>query len=215
MCREQLSGTEGQEQRTSLLQQIREALLADPRVSLAEEILHSPYGHWTEAVDIIVAPVKPIYDANELNEFMDSLVPEMPWSVRDEARKYDEKSSILHFLLGRLHFDETLGATKREIKVTTTSLESEALERAGVQIGESHDIQEELLQRRIRVRVYPDTTSGQLVAEYERGIKEGTIEYNSTLDYMKYWFTAGQFEIMQGAGNRPRVELLKLLRRGE
>ena len=104
--REQLNGTETQEQRVSLLQQVREGLQTDKRVYFAGEILHSPYDSgWLEAVDTIVAPVKPIYDPKKLNQFMDSLVFDIPRSARDEASKHDKKSD---FRLGRLYFDETL-----------------------------------------------------------------------------------------------------------
>ena len=209
MTTEKLSVIEGQEQKPSLYQQLKEGLLADPRVFFAGEILHSPYGAgWMEAVDIIVAPTKPIYDADRLNEFMDSFIPGLPRSARDEARKYDKKSD---FQLGKLYFDETLGTTKREIRITTTTVEPEALERAGVHIGESHETEEELLQRRTWVRVYPDANSAQTVAEYERGVNEGTIEPNSTFGYLEHWITAEQFETMKRPGNKFKFDLRRLL----
>jgi len=198
ISREQLSGVEAQEQRISLLQQVREGLQADRRVCFAGEILYSPYKYgWLEAVDIIVAPVEPIYDPKKLNRFMHSLVPNIPRSAFDEALQRNERSD---FSLGKLFFDEALGETKREIVITTTTVEPEALERAGVHIGESHKTEKETLQRRIWVRVYPDANSAQIITEYERGLKDGTVEPNSTFNYMQHWFSAEQLEEMKKAG---------------
>lgn len=198
-----------QEQKISLLRHVREGLQTNRGVYFAGEILHSNYGSgWLEAVDIIVAPVKPIYDASKLNKFMDSLIPEIPRSARDEAYKISEGSD---FSLGRLYFDETIGTTRKEIKITTTTVEPEALKRAGVSIGESHETKDEQLQRRIWVRVYPDVNSAQLVAEYEQGVKEGTVEPNSTFDYLAHWFSSKQFKDIVKIGGRP-FKLPKLLR---
>lgn len=208
--RRELSGPETQEQqRVSLLQQVREGLQADQRVYFADEILHSPYGYgWLETVDIIVAPVKPIYDAEKLNQFMHSLVPDIPRSARDEARKYDEKSD---FRLGKLYFDEVLGETIREISITTTAVEPEALERAGVHIGESQKTEKDSHKRRTWVRVYPDANSAKIVAEYEQGRKDGTVEPNSTFDYMQHWFSAEQFEQIKKSEKKPLIRRPKLL----
>ena len=182
----------------------------DERVYFAGEIVHSPYGlGWLEAVDVIVSPVEPIYDPKKLNQFMDSLVPDIPRSARDEASKYDKKSD---FRLGKLYFDETLGETKREISITTTTVEPEVLERAGVHIGESHKTEEKALRRRTWVRVYPDADSAQIIVEYERGLEDGTVEPNSTFGYMKQWFSAEQFEKIKRGEKRPRFRLPKLIR---
>lgn len=207
--REPLSEVEVQEQRVSLLQQVREGLQADRRVFFAGEISHSPYGPgWLEAVDIIIAPVKSIYDPRKLNQFMDSLVPDVPRSARDGASRYDNKSD---FRLGRLYFDETLGKTTREILTITTTVEPEALKRAGVPLGESRKTEEELLRRRTWIRVYPDANSAQIIAEYEQGLKDGTVEPNSTFDHLQHWFSAGQFEEIKKSGKKPLIRRPKLL----
>lgn len=199
-----------QEQRISLLQQVKEGLQADQRVYFAGEILHFPGDNvWLETVDIIVAPVKPIYDPEKLNQFMDSLVPDIPRLARDGARKRDEKSD---FSLGSLYFDETLGETTREILITTTAIEPEALKRAGVPIGESRKTERESLRRRTWVRVYPDANSAQIITEYERGLEVGTVEPNSTFDYMKHWFSAEQFEKLRKFGGKLPIRRPKFLR---
>jgi hypothetical protein len=163
---------------------------------------------WLETADIIVAPIKPIYDPDKLNDFMDSLIPDMPRSARDEARQYDKKAD---FQLGKLYFDEVLGETIREISITTTTIEPEALKRAGVNVGKSHETKKESLKRRTWVRVYPDANSAQIIADYEQGIKNGTIEPNSTFDYIQHWFSPEQFENLKGSGEKPPIKHPKLL----
>jgi len=197
------------EKRTSLLQQVKEGLQADERVYFAGEAVYPRYGAgWLEAVDIIVAPVEPIYDADRLNEFMDSLLSEIPRSARDAATKYNQRAN---FSLGKLYFDETIGETRREIKTITTAVDPEALTRAGVNIGETHKTEEESLERRTWVRVYPDATSAQIVAEYEQGVKEGTVETNQAFEYMKHWFSAEQFEQIKKAGGILPIKHSRLL----
>ncbi len=209
MSSEQLNRAEVREQRASLLQQVREGLKVDERLYFAGEILHSPFGAgWLEAVDIIVAPIKPIYDPNKLNQFMHSLIPDIPRSARDDASKYDKKSD---FSLGKLYFDETLGETKREILITTTPIEPEALKRAGVHIGESQETEKELLRRRTWVRIYPDANSAQIIAEYEQGLEDGTVEPNSTFDSMHFRFSAKQFEEIKKSGKKPLIKRPKFL----
>jgi len=195
---EKIGATEIQERRMSLLEKVREGLHSDRSVFFAGEIIHPNHGAgWLEAVDIIVSPVKPIYDPEKLNDFMDSLVPHLPRSAKDDARHYDEKSD---FQLGRLYFDESLGSTRREIKIITTAVEPEALVRSGVQIGESHKTEDESLNRRTWVRVYPDTYSAQIVADYEKGVAEGTVEPDSKFSYMQHWFSSEQLKALKKAG---------------
>lgn len=139
---------------------------------------------------------------------MDSLVPDIPRSARDKASKYNRESD---FSLGKLYFDETLGETTREILITTTAIEPEALKRAGVPIGESRKTERESLRRRTWVRVYPDANSAQIIAEYERGLEDGTVEPNSTFDYMKHWFSAEQLEKLRRFGEKPSTRRPKFL----
>lgn len=200
--------SEIQNRNTSLLERVREGLQSDKRVFIGGEIIHSNSGMgWLETVDIIVAPIKPIYDPKKLNLFMDELVPNLTRSAKDEASHRDKTSN---FELGKLYFDETLGIVKREIKITTTAIEPTALERSGVQIGESHKTEEERLKRRTWVRVYPDATSAQIVAEYEKGIAEGTIEPDSKFDYLQHWFSPEQFNKIKNAGGLAGLRLPKL-----
>lgn len=210
MTKEQLSGKENREQNLTLLEKVRESLLTDERVYFAGEILHSPYGAgWLEAVDIIVAPVNPIYDAEKLNEFMHSLAPDIPRSTWDEARHYSMDSA---FRLGKLYFDETVGSTTREIDITTTAVDPEALKRTGVHIGKSHETKEEELKRRTWVRIYPDTTSAKLIAEYEKGIKERTTEPIPLFEHMRFRLTSEQLDEIRNSEAKQLFRQLKLPR---
>lgn len=207
--REKPVGTEIQERKVPLLQKVREGLQADKRVIFAGEILHPSHGQgWLETADIIVAPVKPIYDARELNKFMDSLVPEIPRSARDAASKNDERSDLA---LGKLYFDETLGEITREILTTTTATDPEALKRAGVTIGKSSKTEKELLQRRTWVRIYPDANSAQIITEYEQGCENGTVEPNETFENLKYWFSPRQLQELKDLRGRQVSKRPKLL----
>lgn len=205
---EQSNIIESQKKESTRLQQVREGLKSDNRVYFASEILESNYGYgWLEAVNIIVAPNKPIYDANKLNEFMDSLIPDIPRSARDSANKYDKNSD---FSLGKLYFDEKVGETTRVISSTTTAVDPDALTRSSVHIGRSQKTETETLKRRVWVRVYPDINSAQIIAEYEQGVKEGTIEPNSTFGHMQHWFSAEQFEKLRKSRKKPIFKRLKL-----
>lgn len=206
----QLGNVEVQEKRrVSLLRQVREGLQADQRVYCAGEISHPSYGGgWVEMVDVIVAPVEPTYDPRELNQFMDSLVPDIPRSARDGASRHDNESN---FHLGRLYFDETLGETTREILITTTAVEPEALKRAGVSVGKSRRAEKGSHDRRTSVRVYPDVNSARIVAEYERGLADGTVVPNETFGQMERWLTPEQFSQMRGR-EKPLIKLPKLIR---
>jgi hypothetical protein len=197
---EKLSGVEVRNA-TSLLQQVREGLKTDKRVFFAGEILYSPYGAgWLEGVNIIVAPIKPIYDSNKLNDFMESLTPDIKRSAQDEATKYNKESD---FSLGKLYFDEVLGEIKKEVDIVTTAIESDALRRAGITIGKSHQLEREVLKRRTWVRVYPDAFSAQMIAEYEQGVKDGTIEYNQDFESMEYRFNSKQIDELKKNNNKP------------
>ncbi len=187
------------QKRISTLERVREGLKADKRVFYAGEILHSPAGSWTETVDIITAPVKPIYDSDKLNELMNSMVMDIPRSAKDEGRHYSEDSDMT---VGRLYFDEVLGTETKEIKTTIIAVEPEALLRAGIQIGESHKTRTEELKRRTWVRVYPDATVATLVAQYEQGVKNGTIVPDSTFSYLEHWISPDQLRKLKEMGSK-------------
>lgn len=175
----------------SLLEQVREGLQKDLRVFLAGEIRICPFSSWLEAVSLIVAPVNPIYDPDELNRFMHSLVPGIGRSLMDEAAIFGKKSD---FSLGRLYFDETIGRIKTKIDTITSASEPEILKKARIPLGKNHKEEETLFQRRTWVRVYPDTYSAQLVAEYEKGVQDGTVAYEDAFEGLSFLITSEQLD---------------------
>lgn len=131
---------------------------------------------WIETVSLIVASTTPIYDIARLNRYMAILIRGVRPTSVDQAYPYDRDGGI-H--LGQLYFDEVVGVQKEEITTEITAVQPDVLERARVATGLFRRTQERELRRRTWVRPYPDTTVAQIVAEYERGIHEGSVEPNS------------------------------------
>lgn len=196
----------------SLYERLLEKLGGDPRVHLAGHIVMPRYGGgWVEGIDIIVAPVKPIYNPDDLNQFMDSLVPGMTPTSRDEASQHDKGSD---FQLGKLYFDSDVGTTTREIEITTVASDPGALNRSEIVAGKHHKTETEVLRSRTWVRVYPNEEAAEAVFNYEKGAVEGTAEptQSSDISYAKHWLTPGQLERLKQAERDPFNRLKKLLR---
>lgn len=215
------SATGGIEQarseRKSKLVIVREQLQANSRLFYAGEIFNHPpagpgLGYWIETVDIIVAPVNSIFDIKKLNEFMDGLI-DVESSSRDAARQRSDGG----IELGKLYYDESIGTRKQEIKNLVTAVDPEALQRAGITIGETHRTVDEEIRRRTWVRVYPDTLSAQTICEYEQGVMNGTVEPNSTFNYLQHWIDGEQVRRMrENQGYNPFSRIAGILngRRG-
>ncbi|HRK93871.1 MAG TPA: hypothetical protein PK096_00695 [Candidatus Saccharibacteria bacterium] len=98
--------TIGVEKLMSKLTDVRVELAANPAVSIIEDrqkdFMSTPrfWNHW---VDIIVAPARGLYTAEELQKFMDGLVSIMP-TQSDGFRQYDTGMEF-----GKLYFDEPIG----------------------------------------------------------------------------------------------------------
>lgn len=201
--------SEPTESRRSVLDQVRAQLNAREDVYVGGEVLTSPAGPgWTETVDILVAPVSPIYDPDKLNVFMDGLITGIQLSARDEAHDYMDGG--IHF--GMLYFDEDLGMNNEKIISHVTAFEPEALLRAGIKIGRTTRDREERLRRRTWVRVYPDSVVCQIAAQYEQGVREGTIEPDSTFSYLQHWITPEQVRELKRRNN-PFAKIAGLLGR--
>lgn len=194
---------------------VREQLHSNPQLFYAGEVFKHPpagsgIGYWTETVGIVVAPIKPIFDIKRLNDFMDGLIVGVETSARDAATPQDDEGGI-H--LGRLYYDEPIGTRKQEITTLVISVDSEALQRAGVAIGESHRTVDEEIRRRTWVRVYPDTLSAQTIFDYEYGVMNGLVEPNSTFSYLENWIDGEQIRRMkENQGYNPFVRITRMLR---
>ena len=186
-------------ERKSVLSQVRDQLLANKDVFLADEISSSDdSGWWTETVSIIIAPKKPIYDPDKLNSFMKEIIVGIKPSSIDLARQYNKNE---RFDLGKLYFDEGLGVSETQMFTKVTVYEKEALEKAGIVEGESRESAKKVFQRRTWVRVYPDAAIAALVAKYERGFSDDTIEYNSALSFLAHGITPDQLRLLKEKNN--------------
>lgn len=113
----------------------------------------TPNGFWSRTLDIYTHPKDPIYDADELNEFMYGLVPELEPTCSDRFRQYgDRRSGTLE--LGKLYYDEAIGTVATSAVVQLK--EGLSIVRAGILTpGWATSRTADLLQR-TWVRVFPD-----------------------------------------------------------
>lgn len=196
---------------TSKLALIRDQLSTRGDVFVAGEIIlsgpNSNFGGWIETVGIIVAPQKPNYDIRSLNNWMDGLISGIKPSARDEAYPYGDDG--IH--LGKLYFDENLGVMKETVIREVTPVHLDDLLRTGVKPGGSTTSTERSLQRRTWVRPYPDPMVAQIVAEYENGVHEGTVEADSTFGYLEHWITGEQLKQLKRKHN-PFERIVGLLK---
>ena len=131
----------------------------------------NPNGYWSRTLDILTHPVVPIYNADELNEFMFGLVPELKPTCYDRFRGGSRKDRELE--LGKLYYDEIIG---------TAALSATIKLKAGLSIVEAGEFASEWsasrtldLRQRTLVRVYPD--AGHL-ADAAEGRNEYRIPMN-------------------------------------
>ncbi|MBI3954475.1 hypothetical protein HY333_00355 [Candidatus Collierbacteria bacterium] len=195
-------------ERRSILVVVREQILANPAVFYAGEVVKfDGLGGWAQTIDMIVSPVKPIFDVKKLNEFMYGLVDVKPTQYDDA---YPKQEDGIH--LGRLYFDEPIGRRRTEATTFVTPVEADTLQQAGITIGETNRTHEEDIMRRTWLRLYPDPLSAQTIFEYEQGVTNGTIEPNSTFNYLQHWIDGEQVRRMrENKGYNPFVRIAGML----
>ncbi len=108
-----------------------------------------PNGYWSRTLDIFTHPKKPIYDADELNDFMFGLVPELEPTCSDRFYGWDRELG-----LGKLYYDESIG--RAALSATVELKEGLSIVRAGVLAPEWQATQTMDLKQRTWVRVFPD-----------------------------------------------------------
>lgn len=191
---------------------VREQLQTNPNLYFAGEIHHyhstaPESGDWTETVDIIVAPKKPIFDADKLNTLMDGLITNIEPSAKDKALNRSDGGLDL----GKLYFDETIG-TMQQITITKIqTAEPETIKKAKKTVGETRKENQYEMQRRTWVRVYPDSTSAAIVCEYENGVRNGTVESSSELGFARYWIDGEQLRQLKAQNSRSPITTVKRL----
>lgn len=181
-------------ERRSKLVIVRDQILANPEVFYAGEVVkYNTIGGWAQRIDMIVAPVKPTFNVEDLNRFMNSLIEGVEASSRDAVYPQGDDGGI-H--LGKLYYDEPIGRRRTETTTFVTPVEAEALQNAGITIGETHKTREEDIMRRTWLIVYPNTLSAQTIFEYERGVAYGTIEPDSTFTHLQFYITGEEVRRM-------------------
>ena len=183
------------EKRRTKIELVREKLQANSEVFVAGEIHEydaraQGFSSFTETVDIIISPVKPLFDVDELNTFMDSLFDEKEVSSRDAARTYQEDGMEL----GKLYFNEVIGSVRTESVITVETTEPETLQRAGRETGKFERVIEDDLRRRTWVRVYPDPISASVMAEYLQGESDGSADADGRYAQAHFLLTGKQIE---------------------
>lgn len=171
-----------------LLEQLR-AKHANQKLYLAGEI--SCYYQeccWTEAVDVFIAPVKPLFDAAELNSFMDGLLPGTKQISRQAA--CNRKDGGIY--LGRLGYEEALDPTRESTIITIGATESGVARHAGLTTEETKTGGRDSLRRIIWIKVYPDPISAAAIFRYKHGVARETTEPNLPYEYACNWLTGEQ-----------------------
>jgi hypothetical protein len=108
-----------------------------------------PDGYWSRTLDIYTHPRKPIYDADELNDFMFGLVPELEPTCSDRFYGWDRELE-----LGKLYYDESIGTAA--LSATVQLKDGISIVRSGVLAPEWQAGQTMDLKQRTWVRVFPD-----------------------------------------------------------
>lgn len=174
--------SEGPQVPKTKLEIVRVEVQQNPDIYLAGEISQFHTGGWTQGVNMIVAPIKPEFDADALNELMFGLIKGIEPTQND--RFYGYPGTLK---LGKLYFDEQIGLIEREITTTVTAYDMEAMLASGIELNPKNpSIQKEPLKRRTWLRVYPDVTSAATIYQYESGTREGTTE--PTLDISRFGY---------------------------
>lgn len=151
---------------------VRQSLETNPEVVIAK-VFENNYlprrnGYWSHTMDFCVAPKNGLYTAEELQEFMMSLVPKgLQPTCRDDFRQYDENSDLS---LGKLYFDEDIGQEK--VTRICTLTDEELLNVSGFVNGQRTIEESRPYQRRTWVSPFPskalvyDLLEGKLSSEY-------------------------------------------------
>src|SRR3989344_302279 len=110
----------------------------------------SPSGYWSRTLDIFTHPKDPIYKADELNDFMFSLVPELEPSCSDPFFGGERRNGNLQ--LGKLYYDESIGTAA--LSATVRLKEGLSAVRSGLLTPEWSSDRTLNLEQRTWVRVF-------------------------------------------------------------
>jgi hypothetical protein len=175
-----------------MLNAVKKDLFANPSVEVVDIRVqnHLPYadGYWTETVNIVVAPMKGIYEADKLQELMMQLTPSTQCTCKDDFR---ESETTLSF--GKLYFDEDIGVEKRYLRRELIITDGDLLKKELKDFVDGKCVIEEgndniAIRRRTWVRLYPNVQVALKV------VNEGECEYG--IDKNKLSISKGRFARM-------------------
>ncbi|MFA5887555.1 MAG: hypothetical protein WC852_02500 [Candidatus Nanoarchaeia archaeon] len=108
---------------------------------------------WPHKVDFYIAPKEPLYKADELNAFMDSLIPDMEPSYKTYFKQ--EKEALI---TGALCFDEKIGELRTKYERFITITDMDMIKNCEWANGKFliDSIEQRDYMRRISVRPYPN-----------------------------------------------------------
>ena len=188
---------------------VREQLQANPNVVVIGELstyyeLHGLTDRaGLESVDIIVAPVKPLFEAAQLNAFMSGLfTDDVQWPGTGETRAYDDGKGLR---LGHITLEEQIASIRRTTSTVIESKDSETIQRAGLVVGESRVEEQGTLMRGIHVRVYPDQSTATDVGQYELDLANGRVKRDSKLAERGYHLEKSYLRRIRGQHSSNRV----------
>ena len=139
--------------------------------------------------DVYVAPIQPIFDANELNAFMQGIISIKPSSTHLAAQQSDG-----YLRLGKLYYDEVIGSIRKIVIEQVETTEPEIIQKVGGIVGETRTESTKAPQRRTAVKVYPERFSAQEVHDYQAGLARGAITRPMVGNMTDHWLEPDQIE---------------------
>lgn len=162
---------------TTLLSKVRTMLESRSDLQIVSE--RSTYSQipseYIESVTFLIAPVIPVYEADELQEILKSLAKFPKLTVFQDCFPYDDEGGIY---LGYVHGDEKIGTIKREVSTAIRTKHPEIFEAAGLPVSQTTTTSD-TLSREIQIKLYPDVPIASFFNQYEYGVKQGDIEQHN------------------------------------
>lgn len=175
----------------SKFETVKKALETNPEVILVNMDLKNYFperdGYFTQTADIYVAPKQGLFTGDELQEFMEGLIPGLKPTSVDRFHQYNDSLDF-----GKLYFDEKIGEERVVIKRTHTMTDPEftstfdvkdnglenvyGLNEQGILVIDTDKT--EAHERRTWVRPFPtekfakDVLEGKIRSEYRTDLKE-------------------------------------------
>lgn len=145
------------------LHHIKTSLESNPEVTIVDviEVMYLPNTSQrvVQTVDYIVVPKQGLYTANELQEFMRRLVPDLKPYMKDEFRPYEK-----FFELGKLCFEEKFG--EEQVTRICTITDEPLADKIGFVEGKRTIEETRDYLRRIWVKPFPDERLAKRLGPY-------------------------------------------------